>query len=217
MLWLFLVKSQKESLEIIDTYQTLQNQSEGIYKEKGSKFIAYAVACYDEEEAKSFLNEWRNAHHQARHLCYAYRFGLNKEIYRANDDGEPSNSAGAPILGQIQSFDLTNVLVGVIRYFGGTKLGVGGLVQAYKTSAKEAILAGKIIEKKVWNHYQLEFDYETMPNLMFFIKSKQIAIEKQVFEERCLLKIGLDLEQALEIITQLENLTAVKITDLGIY
>lgn len=204
-------------MEIIDTYKTLKQQSEGIYKEKGSKFIGYAVACYDEEEAKSYLNEWRKAHHQARHLCYAYRFGLNKDVYRVNDDGEPSNSAGAPILGQIQSADLTNVLIGVIRYFGGTKLGVGGLVQAYKTAAKDAIQAGIIIEKKVWKHFQLQFDYETMPNLMFFLKSKQIEIEKQLFETDCILKIGIELDQEQEIIEQIENLNNVQLTELGIY
>lgn len=204
-------------MEIIDTYKTLKAQSEGIYKEKGSKFIGYAVACYDEEEAKIYLNEWRKAHHQARHLCYAYRFGLNKEVYRVNDDGEPSNSAGAPILGQIQSADLTNILIGVIRYFGGTKLGVGGLVQAYKTAAKEAIQAGEIIEKKVWKHFQLQFDYETMPNLMFFLKSKQIEIEKQIFETDCILKIGIELDQEQEIIEQIEHLNTVQITELGIY
>ena len=204
-------------MEIIDTYNTLKEQSEGIYKEKGSKFIGYAVACYDEEEAKNYLNEWRKAHHQARHLCYAYRFGLNKDVYRVNDDGEPSNSAGAPILGQIQSADLTNVLIGVIRYFGGTKLGVGGLVQAYKTAAKEAIQEGIIIEKKVLQHFQLQFDYETMPNLMFFLKSKQIEIEKQVFETDCILKIAIELEQSPEIIEQIENLNTVQIKELGIY
>lgn len=204
-------------MEIIDTYKTIKAQSEGTYKEKGSKFIGYAVACYDEEEAKSYLNEWRKAHHQARHLCYAYRFGLNKDVYRVNDDGEPSNSAGAPILGQIQSADLTNVLIGVIRYFGGTKLGVGGLVQAYKTAAKDAIQAGEIIEKKVWKHFQLQFDYETMPNLMFFLKSKQIEIEKQIFESDCILKIGIELDQEQEIIAQIENLNTVQITELGIY
>ena len=204
-------------MEIIDTYNTLKEQSEGIYKEKGSKFIGYAVACYDEEEAKNYLNEWRKAHHQARHLCYAYRFGLNKDVYRVNDDGEPSNSAGAPILGQIQSADLTNVLIGVIRYFGGTKLGVGGLVQAYKTAAKEAIQEGIIIEKKVLQHFQLQIDYETMPNLMFFLKSKQIEIEKHVFEADCILKIAIELEQAPEIIEQIENLNTVQIKELGIY
>ncbi len=204
-------------MEHLDTYKTILSQSEGLYKEKGSKFIAYAVACYSEEEAKTHLNEWRNTHHQARHLCYAYRFGLKQDVYRVNDDGEPSNSAGAPILGQIQSADLTNVLIGVIRYFGGTKLGVGGLVQAYKTAAKEAILAGKIIEKKVLKHFHLQFDYETMPNLMFFLKSKQVEIENQVFETDCILKIGIELNQVEEIMEQIENFNEVQITELGIY
>ncbi len=204
-------------MEIQDTYHTLNAQSEGIYKEKGSKFIAYAVACYDEEEAKNYLHEWRKAHHQARHLCYAYRFGLNKEVYRVNDDGEPSNSAGTPILGQIQSADLTNVLIGVIRYFGGTKLGVGGLVQAYKTAAKEAILAGEIIQKKVRKHFQLRFNYETMPNLMFFLKSKQVEIEKQLFEVDCTLRIGIELDQTSETMEHIEKMHAVQITELGIY
>ena len=142
---------------------------------------------------------------------------MNKDVYRVNDDGEPSNSAGAPILGQIQSADLTNVLIGVIRYFGGTKLGVGGLVQAYKTAAKEAIQEGIIIEKKVLQHFQLQFDYETMPNLMFFLKSKQIEIEKQIFEADCILKIAIELEQSPEIIEQIENLNTVQIKELGIY
>ena len=97
-------------MEVKSTYHTIANISEGIYKEKGSKFIAYAVACYSEEEAKQFLETWRKSHHQARHVCYAYRFGVDKKVFRANDDGEPNNSAGVPILGQIQSFDLTNIL-----------------------------------------------------------------------------------------------------------
>ena len=116
-----------------------------------------------------------------------------------------------------KSADLTNVLIGVIRYFGGTKLGVGGLVQAYKTAAKEAIQAGEIIEKKVLKHFQLQFDYETMPNLMFFLKSKQIEIENQAFEMDCKLKIGIELNQEEEIIEQIENFNNVQITESGIY
>ncbi|MFN6013681.1 MAG: IMPACT family protein, partial [Flavobacteriales bacterium] len=114
--------------ELRTTYRTLDELSMGIYKEKGSKFIGLAIACYTEAEAKVYLEKWRKEHYQSRHLCYAYRFGVDKQLYRANDDGEPNNSAGAPILGQIQSFDLSNVLIGVVRYYGGTKLGVGGLI-----------------------------------------------------------------------------------------
>ena len=128
-------------MSLKSTYFTVKRRSEGTYKEKGSKFIGIAVPCWNEDEAKNYLSEWRKEHHQARHLCYAYRFGLSGDIYRANDDGEPNNSAGAPILGQIQSFELSNVLIGVVRYYGGTKLGVGGLINAYRTAAKEAIEA----------------------------------------------------------------------------
>src|SRR3989338_10257684 len=124
-------------MEENSTYLTLETLSEGVYKEKGSKFIGLAQACYSEEEAKDLLAQWKNEHHQARHLCYAYRFGVHKDVWRANDDGEPSNSAGPPILGQIDAFDLSNVLIGVVRYFGGTKLGVGGLIAAYRAAAKE--------------------------------------------------------------------------------
>ena len=117
-------------------YRTVKKLSEGFYKEKGSKFIGYVQACYDEEQAKELLDNWRKSNRQAGHLCYAYRFGVDKSVYRSNDDGEPSNSAGAPILGQINSYDLSNVLIGVVRYYGGTNLGVGGLINAYRTAAK---------------------------------------------------------------------------------
>ena len=168
----------------------MDSLSEGIYKEKGSKFIGYAVACYSEDEAKIHLAEWKKMHHQARHVCYAYRFGLDKKVFRANDDGEPSNSAGIPILGQIQSFDLSNVLIGVVRYFGGTKLGVGGLIQAYKAAAKDAIEEGKIIEKQVFEHFEIKFTYNEMPEIMSLVKNHHLTIEKQDFAENCLLQIA---------------------------
>lgn len=204
-------------LEFTDTYKTIESLSEGLYKEKGSKFIGYAVSCYSEQEAKVFLNEWRKAHHQSRHLCYAYRFGLKKDVFRANDDGEPSNSAGAPILGQIQSFDLTNVLVGVIRYFGGTKLGVGGLIHAYRTAAKEAIVSGLIIEKQVFEHVVLKFSYNEMPEIMSFVKSHQLSIEKQDFTESCILNVALPLDRADFLKETASNNKHVEIESLGIY
>lgn len=204
-------------MEITDKYKTLEGLSEGLYKEKGSKFIAYAVACYTEDEAKEYLTEWRKMHHQARHVCYAYRFGLKKEVYRANDDGEPSNSAGAPILGQIQSADLTNILIGVVRYFGGTKLGVGGLIHAYKTAAKEAISLGKIIEKQVFEHIQLKFDYNTMPELMFLLKSQGVEIEKQEFNTDCTLQIAFPLSASTALHAQIGNFGTVEIDPVGIY
>lgn len=189
--------------------------SEGIYKEKGSKFIGYAVACYTEDEAKIHLAEWKRMNHQARHLCYAYRFGLDKKVYRANDDGEPSNSAGIPILGQIQSFNLTNVLIGVVRYFGGTKLGVGGLVQAYKAAAKDAIEEGEIIEKQVFEHLEIRFSYNEMPEIMSLVKNQQLTIEKQEFAENCFLQVAVPFDKIELIKNQILNNKNIKISSLG--
>lgn len=179
-----------------DQYYTVAALAEGIYKEKGSKFIGYVVPCYSEEEAKTWLEQWRKAHHQARHVCYAYRFGLDKTIYRANDDGEPSNSAGTPILGQIQSFDLTNVLIGVVRYFGGTKLGVGGLIHAYKTAAREAIEAGTIVQQQVFQQYQLDFTYDEMPAVMSYCKQQNAQIQEQLFDLSCRLILAVPLSKS---------------------
>lgn len=204
-------------MEITDTYRTMEALAEGLYKEKGSKFIGYAVACYSEQEAKDFLAEWRKMHHQSRHLCYAYRFGLKKDVFRANDDGEPSNSAGAPILGQIQSYDLSNVLIGVVRYFGGTKLGVGGLIHAYRTAAKEAIEFGQIIEKQVFEHVSLKFSYNEMPEVMSFVKSNQLAVEKQDFAESCQLQAALPLDRADFLKETILNNKHVEIESLGLY
>lgn len=204
-------------MELIDSYKTLEALSEGMYKEKGSKFIALAVPCYSENEAKNQLNEWRKLHHQARHLCYAYRFGLKKDIYRANDDGEPSNSAGMPILGQIQSFELTNVLIGVVRYYGGTKLGVGGLIHAYKTAAREAIELGSIIEKKVFQHLKIKFSYAEMPEIMNVVKTHQLQIETQDFQEVCLLQVAIPLEKKDYLTELLSENKHVLLEELGIY
>jgi uncharacterized YigZ family protein len=199
------------------TYRTLKELSDGLYKEKGSKFIGYAVACYTELEAKEFIETWKKQNHQARHLCYAYRFGVNQDVYRANDDGEPNNSAGAPILGQIQSFDLSNVLIGVVRYYGGTKLGVGGLINAYRTAAKEAIEDGEIIVKEVYEWVRLEFNYNDMPSVMSFIKKFDLHIEKQIFELNCEMILSLPLNQKENLKTELEELSSMEITILGIY
>ncbi|PLX14682.1 MAG: YigZ family protein, partial [Marinilabiliales bacterium] len=133
--------------EFVDQYLTISKPSEGLFKDRGSKFLAFAYPVSSEEEIKAFQEQLRSDYHDARHHCYAYMLGPKKENYRANDDGEPSSTAGKPILGQIRSFDLTNILIVVIRYFGGTKLGVGGLINAYKTAAEEALKNAKIIRK----------------------------------------------------------------------
>ena len=201
-------------MEDLYTYKTLTNLSEGLYKEKGSKFIGYATTCYNEYEAKEFLNTWKKENHQARHLCYAYRFGVTNFTTRANDDGEPSNSAGTPILGQIQSFELTNVLIGVVRYFGGTKLGVGGLITAYKSAAKEAIENGIIIEKELQTTVEILFPYEKLPNIMSLLKNIEVQIKTQDFNLDCRLEIQFPKSKELTLFNNLKKIPLVKINIL---
>ena len=198
-------------------YKTIAAPSEGFYKEKGSKFIAFAVPCYNEKEAKEYLDSWRKEHYQSRHVCYAYRFGVDQKVFRANDDGEPNNSAGAPILGQIQSFDLSNILIGVVRYFGGTKLGVGGLIHAYKTAAKEAIENGEICELEVFDWIRVNFEYSAMPNVMNLLKQHNLVMKDQVFEASCTLIVNLPLNKSAFIQADLEEISNVEIESLGIY
>ncbi len=169
----------------MDYFLTISKIGEGLYKEKGSKFIAYAYPVKSEEDVKQALEEITSAHHQARHVCYAYRLGADLEIYRINDDGEPSGSAGQPIFGQIRSFELTNVLVAVVRYFGGTKLGVGGLITAYKTAANEAISATKIIKEYIPVHYHLKFEYDRMGDVMGTIEKYGWTIIETDFQLSC--------------------------------
>ncbi len=196
------------------TYKTLENLSEGIYKEKGSKFIALAIPCYSENEAKENLVKWKKENHQARHLCYAYRFGVNQYTTRVNDDGEPSNSAGTPILGQIQSYELTNILIGVVRYFGGTKLGVGGLITAYKTAAKNSIENGIIIFKELETKLELNFPYEKLPQIMSVIKTLNIQIKKQDFDLICKMEIEFPKSLEKNIIQTFYNISLIEITTL---
>lgn len=202
---------------IKSTYRTVKVESTGIYKEKGSKFIAYAQACYSEDEAKQLLDKWRKEHFQARHVCYAYRFGVDQKIFRANDDGEPNNSAGAPILGQIQSFDLSNILIAVVRYFGGTKLGVGGLITAYRSAAKEAIENGTIIELEVFEWIRVNFDYGSMPQVMNLLKQHHLIMHDPVFESQCMLTTNLPLNSSGLIKENFINIGSVEVEVLGIY
>jgi uncharacterized YigZ family protein len=203
-------------MEFISTYKTVKQLAEGLYKEKGSKFIAYIVACYSEEEAKKYLDQWRKDHFQARHLCYAYRFGLDHKQVRSNDDGEPNNSAGIPILGQIQSYELTNVLIGVVRYFGGTKLGVGGLVQAYKSAAKEAIESSEIITIEVFEWVEISFEYDDMPQVMNLLKSNELVQRDQNFGIVCKLTALFPLNLSTKLKLELDKIKTVEYLSKGI-
>ncbi|HBF87955.1 MAG TPA: YigZ family protein [Bacteroidales bacterium] len=197
-------------MSIQDTYKTISQPSQGIYKDKGSKFIAFAYAVYSENEIKDIQAKLRKDYHDARHHCYAYRLGYKKEIFRTNDDGEPSNSAGKPILGQIQSHDLTNVLIVVVRYFGGVLLGVGGLINAYRTAAAEAIKNTNIIEKTVNDIWQINYEYQAMPDVMKIIKDDNIPQLETIFEINCTIKISVRKSLIMGVIDKLEKIETVK-------
>lgn len=173
-----------------DTYKTIAFPSEEIlFKEKSSKFFGYAFPVQSEAEIKPIIDTLRKQHPHAAHYCYAYQIGTDTIIYRANDDGEPSNTAGMPIYGQIQSFGITNVLILVVRTFGGVKLGVGGLITAYKTAAQMTLNSSKIIEKTIDIHYLVSFDYKNINKIMRVIKEKNIEIASQKMEMSCEIEI----------------------------
>lgn len=196
-----------------DSYKTiLKPSTETLFKEKGSKFFGYAFPVLNEDDVKDCLENLRKTHHAARHFCYAYQIGIEDIKYRANDDGEPNNSAGLPIYGQIQSFEVTNVLIISVRYFGGTKLGVGGLISAYKTSAQITLEASEIIEKTIDVLYKLNFQYDMMNNVMRIIKEKDINIVNQKLELDCEYTISIRKKEAQTIFDIFNNLYKVEIT-----
>ncbi|NLI72425.1 MAG: YigZ family protein [Bacteroidales bacterium] len=168
-----------------DKFNTISSPSEGIYKDKGSKFLSFAIPVKDEEAIKDILETYRKKYHDARHVCYAYMLGEERNDFRANDDGEPSGTAGRPILGQINSFELTNILIIVVRYFGGILLGTGGLVTAYKEAAADAIRNAKIIEKTIVLPLSIHFSYELMSEVSRLIKEFDLKITDQKFEIAC--------------------------------
>lgn len=174
-----------------DTYFTIEKPSpEILFKEKNSKFFGYAFPVSSENEVKQHLEILRKKHFGAVHFCYAFQLGTDTISYRANDDGEPNNTAGMPIYGQIQSFNVTNVLVVVVRFFGGVKLGVGGLITAYRESAKMALETATIIEKTIDIHYVITFDYKNMNKVMRVIKEKNLVLISQKMEESCQIEIA---------------------------
>lgn len=168
-----------------DTYQTIEKYAEGTFRDRGSKFIGRAYPVRTEEETKNILADIRKKYHDANHHCYAYRIGFDKSIFRSNDDGEPSGTAGRPIFGQIQSKDLTYILIIVTRYFGGTLLGVSGLINAYKTAAAEALSTASIITKYVYDVYEITYDYTIMNDVMKTLKDKNADIVSTNFEMTC--------------------------------
>lgn len=178
-----------------DSYLTVENRAETLYKEKGSKFFSFVFPVKDLTEVKSILDELKKKYYDATHHCYAYILGFEKETFRMNDDGEPSSTAGKPIYGQLQSKNLTNVLLVVIRYFGGTKLGVSGLIKAYKTAAAECLSAAMIVEKKVRLSYKVMFPYEKMNAVMSLLKEIKAEQTKHIFETECSMEVLVESSQ----------------------
>ncbi len=176
-------------MEKTDQYLTIKQSGEGLYKEKGSKFISLAVFVQDEEEVKQRLIEIKKRFYDARHHCYAYRLGLDGDQFRSNDDGEPSGSAGKPILNQIFSYEMFHVLVVVVRYFGGTKLGVSGLVTAYKTAAREALEMSKFETRYITGKFRITCEYPMVDQVMRMIKEEDLKVLKQQFELDCKLDV----------------------------
>ncbi|MGY8933754.1 MAG: IMPACT family protein [Flavobacteriales bacterium] len=191
---------------MIDSYKTItQPSKEGLFKDRGSKFYGYAFPISNEEEIKEKIELLKKQHYNARHWCYAWQLGKNYDHYRANDDGEPSNSAGMPIYGQLQSFNVTNVLVVVVRYFGGTKLGVGGLIKAYKNGAKLALENSNIIDKTINEKFLIKFEYPEMNTVMRIIKDEKISIINQKLELNCEFIISIRKKEAEKVFEIFDN------------
>jgi len=199
----------------LDSYKTIDEPTkETLFKDRNSKFFGFAFPVKSEDDIKICLEEVKKIHYAARHFCYAYQIGVEDIKYRANDDGEPNNSAGMPIYGQIQSFEVTNILIVVVRYFGGTKLGVGGLINAYKTSAQITLEASNIKEKTIDVFFQLNFEYDMMNKVMRILKEKNINLESQKMELACEYVISIRKKEAKNVFEIFDNLYKVSIKKL---
>ncbi len=197
-----------------DIYKTIEGVSEGIYKEKGSKFIAQAYHVENNEEVKEVLLKLRKEFYDARHHCYAWRIDARDEKTRSNDDGEPSGSAGKPILNQIFSFNLYDIIVVVIRYFGGTKLGVSGLINAYKVSTRAALENANIVVKEIRDMYQVDFEYPLMNSVMRIIKEDDLSIVEQQFDNQCSIKLAMRLSTINKSTNRLNKIQGVNVNKL---
>ncbi|MES2652258.1 MAG: YigZ family protein [Bacteroidota bacterium] len=194
-----------------DTYRTLKTTSEGIFRDKGSKFIAYAYPITNETEIKSILTTLRTEHPKARHFCWAFRLTPDRGIFRINDDGEPSGTAGRPILNTLLSADVTNVLMVVVRYFGGTLLGVPGLINAYKSASIEAIKANEVIARTINDVYEIRFDYLFMNDVMRILKEEQLNVLKQEFDSNCLVRFEVRKSNLSVVLRKMEKIDEINI------
>jgi uncharacterized YigZ family protein len=198
-----------------DTYKSISKASEEVlFKDKNSKFFGYTFPITREEEAKVHIEDLKKKHHQASHWCYAWQIGKENHQFRANDDGEPSNTAGMPIYGQIQSFDVTNILIVVVRHYGGIKLGVGGLINAYKTTAQMALENSKIVKRTIDEVFVIKFDYPEMNLVMRIIKEHNLKIIAQKLELDCEIHISVRKKLSEEIFKKFESIYKVEIKNL---
>lgn len=193
-----------------DVYKTITKSGRGAYKEKGSKFISIAMPFTDPEEIKTIIDGIRKEHHEARHHCFAYMTGPERKIWRANDDGEPSGTAGRPILGQINSAGLTNILIVVSRYFGGTLLGVSGLINAYREAAAAAIENSEITEKTVQEYYEVTFPFISINDVMKTLKDEDLGHSKQIFDLDCSLILNFRVSLKEKVLSKLSRIDGVK-------
>ncbi|GGH47555.1 hypothetical protein IA57_00545 [Mangrovimonas yunxiaonensis] len=201
-----------------DTYKTItQPSAEVLFKDKNSKFFGYAFPVHSEDDVKQCLETIKKQHHSARHWCYAYQIGTEEHsmLFRANDDGEPNNSAGMPIYGQIQSFELTHVLIIVVRYFGGVKLGVGGLIHAYKTTAQMALESSKIVTKTINKTFLVTCDYKNLNTVMRIIKERTLDVIDQKLELDCQIKLSVRLKESEEVFEIFERLHEISIKEMS--
>ena len=195
-----------------DSYKTIKTLSQGVFKDKGSKFISFAYPVSEQEAVKPIIDDIKKKYHDARHHCYAYMIGYERKNWRINDDGEPSGTAGKPILGQINSAGLTNILIVVVRYFGGTLLGTSGLINAYKRAAADAINAAETTELFVKDYYQIKFSYESLSKVMKILKEKNTGIANQSFDISCCIKIDFRVLNKSKILEKLSRINDMEIT-----
>ncbi|WP_256010476.1 YigZ family protein [Desertivirga xinjiangensis] len=193
-----------------NTYKTIEKPSEGIFRDKGSKFITYAYPIKTEEQAKTIIQQVRAQHPKARHHCWAMRLSSDRSIFRLNDDGEPSGTAGRPILNTLLSNDLTNILIIVVRYFGGTLLGVPGLINAYKEASADAIKSANVIQLTVNDIYSIEYNYVQMNEVMRIIKDSNLNILKQWFESECVLQLEIPKSKLNLVLPKLQKIESLK-------
>jgi uncharacterized YigZ family protein len=194
-----------------ESYFTISSSSSGLFKEKGSKFLAFAYHVNNETEVKPILDILKKQHFSAQHICFAYKLGSEKILSRTYDDREPSGTAGKPILGQINAFNLTNILIVVVRYFGGVLLGTGGLINAYRSASAEAISKASIVNKFVLEHYSLIFNHNNMNQVMKIIKDNQVDYSEQHFDENCQMKVKIKKNEKKTIIAKLSAINNLQI------